>query len=286
MTEKVNRRGFLRWGTCLGFALPLGGIGAYLHARHIEARWLEVVHQDLELTGLPEAFAGFTIAQISDLHLGPFLCLENLEPVVQAICNLRPDAIVLTGDFVTRLDHGEPEMLVQALSRLTASEGVFAVLGNHDWWGNGPLVSDSLRKSGVTLLVNRHISWRRGSQELYLAGIDDVWVGRHDLAEAMAGIPVSARAILLAHEPDFADAAALDPRILVQLSGHTHGGQICCPILGPLHLPPYGRHYPRGLYTIKDMVLYTNRGIGMVFKPLRFACRPEVTLFTLRPASS
>ncbi len=200
-----------------------------------------------------------------------------------AVQALGADVIVVTGDFVSRVTHDEPDMVVQALARLSAREGVYAVLGNHDWWENGLLVADCVRRAGVTLLQNRNVPLRRGGQTLYLAGIDDVWVARHDLPAALDDVPMSAKAILLAHEPDYADLAAHDQRVLLQLSGHSHGGQVCLPGYGGIVFPPWARKYSRGCYTVGRMTVYTNRGLGMVSLPLRFACRPEITLLTLRP---
>lgn len=148
---------------------------------------------------------------------------------------------------------------------------------------DGPLVTQSVERAGVTVLHNRNIALRRGGQTLYLAGVDDVLESRHDLSAALRAIPTSAPTILLAHEPDYADIAARDPRILLQLSGHSHGGQVCLPGYGGLVFPLWGRKYTRGLYAVNQMTLYTNRGLGMVSLPLRFACRPEITLLTLQP---
>jgi len=285
-TGRLSRRGFLRLAVGGGAAMSLGGVGAYSYARFVEPWWFEIVRQELELPGLPDAFAGITVAQISDLHLGRYAVAEDLAPAIRATQALGADAIALTGDFVSRLDHGEADMLVQLLSGLSAPQGVFAVLGNHDWWEGGPLVVESLRRAGVTVLQNEHVPLHRGGQTLYLAGVDDVWVGRHDLLATLAGLNSSAKVILLAHEPDFADLVIRDRRVLLQLSGHSHGGQVCLPGYGGLHFPSWGRKYPRGLYRIGDLTLHTNRGLGMVMMPLRLWCRPEVTLLTLRPAAS
>jgi predicted MPP superfamily phosphohydrolase len=284
--RRISRRRFLRRAVSGGATLTLTGAGRYAYARQIEAWWFEVVRHDLELPGLPDAFAGVTVAQISDLHLGAFARAEDHEAAVRAVQALRPEVIVITGDLVSRLDRGEPEMLVQLLSGLSAPEGVYAVLGNHDFWENAQLVTASLRRAGVGVLRNRHVTLHRGGQTLYLTGVDDVLVRRQDLSAALDGVPASGKAILLAHEPDFADEAARDRRIMLQLSGHSHGDQVCVPGYGGLHFPPWGRKYPSGLYRIGELTLCTNRGLGMVMMPLRFCCRPEITLFTLRPASS
>jgi predicted MPP superfamily phosphohydrolase len=267
----------------LGAALGLiaSGGATYAYARYVEPGWLDGVRLDLSLPKLPDAFAGFTIAHISDLHFGPFCSPADLAPAIDTVLALNADLIAITGDFVSSLDHGENDMIVESLSRLQAREGVLAVLGNHDWWEGDLAVSAALRRAGVTLLSNQHHVIRRGAQALYIAGIDDVWCAKHDLDAALHGIPADGAAIALVHEPDFADTVANDPRVLLQLSGHTHGGQVRVPFCGGLHFPPFGNKYTMGLYQINDMTLYTNRGLGMINRPLRFACRPEVTLFRL-----
>jgi predicted MPP superfamily phosphohydrolase len=278
---KISRRAFLRGSLLTGLA----GACTYGYGRLIEPTWLDVAPVEHRLRDLPDAFAGFTIAQISDLHFGKYVAPAYIESVVDSVMALNADAIVITGDFVSRVTQGEPDQIVQTLSRLRAREDVYAVLGNHDWWENGPLVAESARRAGIKVLINEHISWSRGSQKLYLAGVDDVWEGKNDLQQTLAGIPADAAIVALVHEPDFADIVARDSRVLLQLSGHSHGGQICLPFYGGLHFPSWGKKYTSGVYHIDNLTLYTNRGIGMVMLPIRFACRPEVTLHRLLPAS-
>ena len=142
-----------------------------------------------------------------------------------------------------------------------------------------------LRQANVNVLANEHVNWRHGGQALYLAGVDDVWCGKNDLDRAVNGIPANAVVVALVHEPDYADIVARDSRILLQLSGHSHGGQVRIPFVGALYFPTWGKKYTAGQYQIADLALYVNRGIGMVGWPIRVACRPEITLFTLQPAS-
>jgi len=274
---RISRRTFLR-----GALASAAGISLY--GGLVERNWLDIVRLDLPLRKLPDAFAGFTIAQISDLHFGIYFGPSSMDPIVQAVVELNADAIVITGDIVSRVTHGEPEMIVQELSRLHAPHGVFAVLGNHDWWQNGPLVAESLRRAGVTVLSNEYHVWQRGGQALHLTGIDDVFCGKCDLEKALHAIPADAAVLTLVHEPDYADIIARDPRVILQLSGHSHGGQVCVPFLGGLIFPPWGRKYSSGLYQIDELTLYTNRGVGVIALPVRVACRPEITLFTLKPA--
>ena len=273
-----TRRGFLG-----GSLAALAGVSLY--AGLVEPGWLDVVQIDVPLRKLPEAFVDFTIAQISDLHFGPFIGPAHIDPVIDAVLALGADAVVITGDLVSRVDQGEPDMIVQSLSRLRAPQGVYAVLGNHDWNEDGPVVIESLRRAGVTVLCNEHLAWQRGGSSLYLAGIDDVCRGKNDLPRTLRGIPSDAAVVALAHEPEYADIVAKDPRVILQLSRHSHGSKICLPFYAPLLTPPWGHKYPAGLYEIRDLALYTNRGIGLLGLPFRFACRPEITLFTLKPGN-
>lgn len=258
--------------------------GVYGYARFAEPSWLDLVHVDLPLQKLPDAFSDFTIAQLSDLHFGPLTPLSCIEGAIDTVASLNADLIVITGDIVSRVSEGEPDMIVQTLSRLRAPEGVHAILGNHDWWVGAGAVREALRRAGVNVLSNQHVVLHRDGQSLVLAGLDDVWCGKHDLTAALRGTPADAAILALVHEPDYADMVAEDPRVIAQLSGHSHGGQVRVPFYGGVWYPSWAHKYPRGLYQIGDMTLYTNRGIGMVSHKIRFACRPEVTQFTLKPA--
>lgn len=277
---------FLTRRAFLGASLAAIAGGSCIYAYGIESHWLDVVRLEMPLPWLPDAFADFSIAQISDLHFGPLVKPSHMGPVVQAVMDLGADAIVITGDLVSGVNKGEPDMIVQCLSALRAPHGVFAVLGNHDLSNNGFTVTRALRRAGISVLRNEHFTWQSGSSKLYLMGIDDVCGGMHDLGAALDGIPSDASIIALVHEPDYADIVANHPRVLLQLSGHSHGGQVCLPFYGGLYFPRWARKYPSGMYHIQDLTLYTNRGVGVMALPMRFACRPEITLFTLKPAQS
>jgi predicted MPP superfamily phosphohydrolase len=138
-----------------------------------------------------------------------------------------------------------------------------------------------LKREGITLLHNHGVPISAGGGTLYLAGVDDVWAGRPDPKRALEGNGRGHPTLLLAHEPDYADKVSADPRIKLQLSGHTHGGQVRIPMIGALRLPSWGRKYQEGLYRVKDMHVYTTRGIGLVGVPFRVNCPPEITLLTL-----
>jgi predicted MPP superfamily phosphohydrolase len=159
--------------------------------------------------------------------------------------------------------------------------GRFSILGNHDAASDPARVVRTLRDHHSPVLLNHSIPLERGKDRIWLAGIDDALAGRPDLGLALTNIPSAECTVLLAHEPDFADEASLLP-VDLQLSGHSHGGQVWLPGIGAPWLPPLGRRYPRGLYKVGDMTLYTNIGIGTIRAPIRLNCPPEITLITLR----
>jgi predicted MPP superfamily phosphohydrolase len=257
-----------------------GGLGLALG----DALWVEPKRPVVEritvpLRKLPPELDGFVIAQLSDLHHGSMVGLDEIAHGVELANGLDPDVVVLTGDFVTGT-HEYAAPCAEALRGLRARHGVFACLGNHDFWTNPGHVADALEAQGIPVLRNTHTRLSVRGANLCLAAIDDVWVEAHDLESSLQGIPEGGCTVLLCHEPDFADTAAQYP-VDLQLSGHTHGGQVRLPLFGPPLLPPFGRKYPQGLRRVGDLTLYTNRGLGRIFPPLRFRCRPEVTALRL-----
>lgn len=277
--RSLSRRAFLRAARNLLAAGVLGSPPVAWYAWRVEPFWLSVERIALRLPRLPRDWDGVTLAQLSDLHLGPVIGPPHLHAAVDLTLDLQPDLIVITGDFVSSLRQGEAEELEKALRRLRAPVGVFASLGNHDWWTSAAVVAEAVRRSGVTLLRNEHVAL---GENFYLAGVDDVWERQADLARALRGLPDEACTLLLAHEPDYADIVAKDGRVALQLSGHSHGGQVRIPFVGPIALPYLGRKYPAGWRQIGGLQLYTNRGLGVVLPAARFNCRPEITLFTLQ----
>lgn len=232
------------------------------------------------ITRLPEALEGYRIVQLSDIHLYPITSLDRVKRAVAMANALKPDLAVLTGDYVWRNVEAIYD-LAPALASLDARQGVYAALGNHDLWADVEVVTQGFKEQSLPLLVNAGITLGTNSAPLYLAGLDDGWSGRPDLHAALAGAPKGAPVVLLLHEPDLADNMAADGRITLQLSGHSHGGQVRLPLTGPLVLPYLGNKYDFGLYNVAGMWLYTNRGLGEISIPLRYNCAPEVTEITL-----
>lgn len=243
---------------------------------------IEITRLEFTLPRLGAAFHNYKIVQISDLHIGTWMDRTRLEGVVGMVNREEPDLVAITGDFVTYDPEKFEEDLIQVLNRLESRDGVVAILGNHDHWTDPDVIRRILYRSGLEDLSNRVKTLRRGGDLLHIAGVDDVLEKLDDLESVLAQIPEQGAAILLAHEPDFARKSAASGRFDLQLSGHTHGGQIVLPLIGPPVLPPLGRKYPKGFYLIDDMQLYTNRGVGTATFRLRLNCPPEITVLTLQ----
>jgi uncharacterized protein len=261
----VAGRGSKR-GRRVAAAALLGGL---LYAREVETRRVEVRPVTLTLPRLAPEFDGWSKP-------------ERLHRLVEEVNEQRPDLIAITGDFASySAKEFDEERLIEALRALRARDGSVAILGNHDYLTDVKLVRRCIREGGVTELINGVRTLRRGEAALHVAGIDDVMEGRSRLDLVFRDLPEEGAAILLSHEPDFADVSAASGRFDLQLSGHSHGGQVAVPFFRRLVLPPFSQRYTRGLYDVRGMIQYTNRGIGFVHARLRFLCRPEITVFTL-----
>jgi len=250
-----------------------------------------VVHREFSLRRWPERLNGFTIALLSDFHYDPYFSVHPLHAAVPLVSGLRPDLIVLTGDFVSVSLIGQgakaafaAEPCAKVLRQMTAPYGLWAILGNHDCETDPEQVTRALRAEGIHVLKNKSEAIEHDGARFWLGGVDDVVSGTPDLAETLRSVPAREAVILLAHEPDFADEAAkfaLD----LQLSGHSHGGQIRIPLIPPLYLPELAKKYVMGTYQVGPLPLYTNAGLGTVGLPVRLNCPPEITLITLRSSS-
>jgi predicted MPP superfamily phosphohydrolase len=238
----------------------------------------------LTVSKLPAEFDGYRIIQLSDFHLGTWLDSQAIFEIVEIVNDLGSDAIAITGDFVSsNIDRHAPG-LIRELSRLKARDGIFAVLGNHDHYTDSNRIREILERSRIVELRNKVYAIERDGEIIYFAGIDDQMTGRDRLNKVIDTLPEKeVPVILLAHAPDFADISSKSGKFDLQLSGHTHGGQIRLPLIGPLYLPRLGRKYPSGEYKIGNMVLYTNRGLGTSWFKLRYNCPPEIVVFELHP---
>ena len=268
--------------TALLAALAVAGAGAAL-SLHQRPR---IRRRDVEIEGLPEAFDGYRIVQISDLHCGPFASGRRVARWVEAANRLEPDLIAVTGDLIAS-GHAFVDVVARALAGLRARDGVFAAMGNHDYFGNGEAMVDALEAAGLTVLRNRGLELRRGAGSIYLAGVDDTWSRRQDLPRALSARPPGMPAVLLAHDPALFPEAA-EHRVDLVLSGHTHGGQVAVPLLArKLNLARLITRFTNGVYKSGTSTLYVNRGLGTTGPPVRLAVAPEIAVLTLRrPANA
>jgi predicted MPP superfamily phosphohydrolase len=275
----MSRRKFLAGGT-----LALGGAvaaAAYHVTSHDESDQLVVERVTLPIKGLAPSLEGFRLALLGDFHLRPYTQPDFVREAVSLTNSLQPDLTVMVGDYVWR-DVDAIFELAPILADLNARHGVFAALGNHDLWTDVSVVKTGMDEARLPLLINQGLTITQGAGSLYLAGLDDGWAGKPDLTAALTGAPADAPVVLLLHEPDLADEYARYPQIALQLSGHSHGGQVRFPRFGGALILPYlGRKYDMGLYKVKEMWLYTNRGIGVTNEPVRYNCPPEITEITL-----
>ncbi|MBK5106682.1 MAG: metallophosphoesterase [Anaerolineales bacterium] len=277
----MNRREFLKVG---GLAVGAGLITAtsYL-AINDESQDPVVDRIPLAIKNLHPTLEGFTIVQITDVHLYPMTQPDLVEKSVIMANELNPDLVVLTGDYVWQ-ELAAIDELAPILAGLNAKYGVFSTLGNHDYWLDADVITAAMESAGLPVLINQGLSIQHGKGTIYIAGLDDGWSGKPDLNKTLDRADPAEPVILLCHEPDLADRYSLDGRVNVQLSGHTHGGQIRIPGIGALILPYLGRKYDLGLYRVNDMLLYTNRGLGVISEPVRLNCPPEISQFILNRA--
>jgi predicted MPP superfamily phosphohydrolase len=253
----LNRREFLK---IAGLAVGGGLVTAtsYL-AINDESQEPVVDRVPISIKNLHPDLEGFTLLQMTDLHLYPITQPSLIQKSVAIANNLNPDLVVLTGDYVWQVLDAIGE-LAPILAGLDAKYGIFSTLGNHDYWLDAGVITATMEAEGLPVLINQGLTIQQGKGSFYLAGLDDGWSGKPDLDATLEGANKGDPVILLCHEPDLADQFALDGRVSLQLSGHTHGGQIRLPGIGAIILPYLGRKYDIGLYKIDEMLLYTNWG--------------------------
>lgn len=253
--------------------------------------WIKVETVKLSLPRLPRAFSGLRVAHISDIHMGGWMNLDRFQRVADMVIAQNPELLLITGDFLkgykfTKASKQAIKDLIRVLGPLAASIPSFAVLGNHDYWINPEAIREMLRLCKITDLTNTVFTLTRGDESLHLCGVDDIRHGNVRLNDVLTQLEEDSFALLLAHEPDFADTSAATGKFDLQVSGHTHGGQIVIPFYGPPILPLEGRKYPSGLYKVGNIFQYTNRGVGVDRFPVRINCPPEITVFTLESMDS
>ena len=226
------------------------------------------------------------VAVVSDLHIGsPYTGVKKLDRVVDAINAGRPDVVLLLGDFVIQGVIGgrfvPPERIAQGLGRLRAPLGVYAVLGNHDWWLDAPRVERALQSAGIAVVEDSAVPIHGGEQVFWLAGVSDYMEGRHDVQRALAAVTGDEPVIAMTHNPDI--FPAIPPRVCLTIAGHTHGGQVALPVLGrPVVPSKFGERYAVGKIHEHGKELFVTSGVGTSIIPVRFRVPPEIVFLRVR----
>jgi hypothetical protein len=247
----------------------------------IRRRWFRVVERDVVVPGLDPRLDGLRVAHLSDLHIGTMAPRSWGLRWAKAANAAKPDLAVVTGDMVTSgTDFHED--VAEVVGALRGTLGVYASMGNHDYFGEGEPLISHLKARGVRVLRNEGTAIEHKGAKLWLAAIDDTWTRRDDVTRAMAACPEGVASVLLAHDPNrFDDAAAAGANLV--LSGHTHGGQIGVPFLYRwANLASFSYPYSIGFYRKETSVIYVHPGLGTTGPPMRLGLAPEVTILILR----
>jgi predicted MPP superfamily phosphohydrolase len=258
----------------------VGGLTTTGYATLSEPNRLKISRTSVPIKGLPQRLNGLRIVLMSDFHLFPFTPADLIQEAIRQAGTLEPDIVLFGGDFVYSEAEAAYE-LSPILAQLNSKLGSFAVLGNHDHAKGAAVVQHALVRSGIEVLNNRGVTLSIGSSGFYLAGVDSMAARTANVRAAFAAHRGYGPTLVLAHEPDTIDYYSQRAPIDLQLSGHSHGGQIRLPGVGPVILPLWGRRYPRGLYQVNDSHLFTSQGIGTVDLPVRINCPPEIAEITL-----
>jgi predicted MPP superfamily phosphohydrolase len=276
----MTRRQFLKWGGLVGAA---GLVASYPVV--VERHLILTNHYRLPVPHLPPAFAGFRIVHLTDLHYGVPVSLAVIRGVIQRVNRLDRDLVVCTGDYVhERGTTTELDAVWPLLADLHAPFGVHAVLGNHDHWADTERSQQWLRESEQDLRHKVRVIEKRGGR-LWIAGAGDLWEDHRNLDAVLRGIPDADCRLVLAHNPDTADSA-FSRRVDLLIAGHTHGGQVVVPFVGPPILAVHNRTYSSGFKTSpRGMGVFISKGIGWSFCPIRFNCPPEIAVLELVPGA-
>jgi uncharacterized protein len=247
----------------------------------VRRRWLRVERHEVRIAGLPKGFDGYRVAHVSDLHIGSLSSEALLRANARAIEEAEVDLVVATGDYVTN-GTAFHDAIADLLGGLKSKDGVYASMGNHDYFGDGEPLLSKLAARGVNVLRNRGATLTRAGDRLHLAGVDDTWTRRADMEKALADAPDGVVTVLLAHDPTlFLDAAKRG--VALTLSGHTHGGQVAVPFIAKFASLSHLAHpFHQGMYRIASSTLYVHPGLGTTGAPVRLGVAPTVAIHTLR----
>lgn len=271
----MNRRSFLKLALSTGAAVLVGSYPIF-----IERNLVQLNRYKIPIPNLPLSFHGFTLAHLTDVHLGALVSPSFVEEIVNRANRLNTDIIVCTGDYVhQRNTIEEIDKVWPVLSKLTARYGVYSVLGNHDHWADTARSLYWLERSGQNIRHQCKPIYK-GRERILLGGAGDFWEDELKINEAFSCSDQDDCKILLSHNPDSVDTDFQTPLSLV-LSGHTHGGQVVLPFLGAPRLPVENKAYSSGLIRTPKTPLFISRGIGWSTLPVRFNCYPEIAVLEL-----
>ncbi len=262
--------------------IAMSGFRDKLGIHEFDARDFEIVSLNVKIPDLNPAFNDYRIVHISDIHLGQWISAKRIAGVVNLVNKQEPDLVAITGDSVSYVVNEPVLDMLRFLKNLKPKDATVAVLGNHDHWIGAEDIRRVMDESSILELENDVYTIKRGDAMLHIAGVDSITLEKHDLDAVLEKLPESGPAILLAHEPDFADKSAATGRFSLQLSGHSHGGQMVIPGFGTPFRGSQFRKYPLGEYKVGDMIQYTNRGLGTNVFWIRINCPPEITLMKLQ----
>lgn len=286
MTETIARRRSRKPVLVLVAVLALLATALAAWGFLWEPNQVEVRRVTIELPGWPKDHGPLRVALLSDVHAGaPFIDANKIESVVAAINREHPDLILLLGDYVI---HGvvggqvmAPEAIAPLLKDLSAPLGVYAVLGNHDWWTDGEAIRKAISDVGITFLDERTLRFERPEGDFWLLGIGDLWEGEPNIGKTLAAVGDAAPVVAFTHNPDI--FPEVPQRVTVTFAGHTHGGQVDLPLLGRTVVPSrYGDRYAYGLIVEDAKHLFVTSGLGTSILPVRFRVPPEIALVTIR----
>lgn len=275
MRNRESRRSFLKKFGLAAAGVALGGAALGLTPQN---NWIEITRPRIAIPGLPTAFDGVRICQLTDVHHGPFLALEHVHDAVALALKQSPDMFVLTGDLSHKKEWSVPPVW-DAMKPLEAPLGAWGVMGNHDWWHGIRASRDGAKHAKIGMIDNRAVPLERDGERMWIAGVGDLWEDEQDLQGALRDVPADEPVVLLTHNPDYAEEMD-DPRVKLMLAGHSHGGQVRPPLLGPLGFVNK-RKYTEGLVQTENSQVYISRGIGMAAVPFRLNCPPELPVFEL-----
>ena len=271
----MNRRSFLKLALSTGAVVLVGSYPIF-----IERNLVQLNRYKIPIPNLPLSFHGFTLAHLTDVHLGALVSPSFVEEIVHRANRLNTDIIVCTGDYVhQRNTIEEIDKVWPVLSKLTARYGVYSVLGNHDHWADTARSLYWLERSGQNIRHQCKPIYK-GRERILLGGAGDFWEDELKINEAFSCSDQDDCKILLSHNPDSVDTDFQTPLSLV-LSGHTHGGQVVLPFLGARRLPVENKAYSSGLISTPKTPLFISRGIGWSTLPVRFNCYPEIAVLEL-----